>query len=191
MKVYKTTRIKPNKFKLVSDFQASYGVLSDKCILAGGSLRKMVDSSDVIQDYDLFFLSEDAIEQTRGKLLSLGFEVIFECSEMTTLRLESEKIQLIKLTIYDSVESILESFDFTACMAATDGVSIWFTTSFVKDVKRRELRLNKLSYPIATLKRFAKYVVKGYNGKKFAAEYVDSVISTEFTDAALEREYVD
>jgi hypothetical protein len=110
---------------------------------------------------------------------------------MTTLRLGSEKIQLIKLVTYDSVEDILQSFDFTACMAATDGISIWFTTSFVKDVKRRELRLNKLSYPIATLKRFAKYVVKGYNAKKFAAEYVESVRSTDFSENALEREYID
>lgn len=55
MKIYKTTRIKPNKLKVVTDFQSNYGVLSEHCILAGGSLRKMVDSDDVVQDYDLFF----------------------------------------------------------------------------------------------------------------------------------------
>lgn len=134
------------------------------CILAGGSLRVLVDPTDEIKDYDLFFLSEEALWSTLSLIESMGGKKVFECPEglLRTYRIDGVKYQLISKEFYGTLESVIEDFDITACCAAFDGKEIVYHRRFISDNLNKQVHLNKITYPVATMKRIAKYAEKGF-----------------------------
>lgn len=177
--MYKKTELKKIKQKKLSSIQEilNLGLLSESVWLAGGALRTLVDSEDVVCDFDIFFKSSEAIVDTKNKLSSAGFENIYECPNgfLFTYRKDSAKIQLVCRSEYTTPERLLDTFDFTAACAATDGNVLYYTFNFVKDVKHKKLRLHGLTYPVATLKRIVKYSRKGYKISEVAKEFVTAV----------------
>lgn len=193
MNIYSTKfdKIKPNKLTKLSPL-LDLNLLSDDVWLGGGSLRSLVDPNDEVADFDLFFRRLSAVEEVQKKLEQARYNLIYSCPNKTlfTYSKDSNKVQVVCREEYLSMPQMLETFDFTACIAATNGKQLYFSTNFVKDVRKKELRLASLTYPTATLKRIVKYSNKGYKIGRIAREFVENVNSNTFSADDLEG-YVD
>lgn len=135
--------------------------------LAGGSLQTLVNKGDVIYDYDIFFKDLWRAEHVKTMLVNKGFECIFSCplGELFTFKRPSDgiKVQLITKFQYENVEQMLQSFDLQASMWGMDHQFVYTSRETISSTKHKRITFNKISYPIATLKRIFKYKdVKGY-----------------------------
>lgn len=144
--------------------------------LAGGALRTMLDPTEPVSDYDLFFKNEEGLRQTRQKIESDGWRLVFKCpkGELFTYKKFGIKLQCVAKRFYHDIEHLLDSFDFTVCQGATDGWHFYTTSSMIKSVKTKRLEVHLITYPVATINRLYKYRQKGY----FVPEqtYVDLVM---------------
>ena len=134
-------------------------------ILAGGSLRSLVDDCDEIMDYDLFVLDRNLIPQLQSDITKKGFNKVFECPKgelFTFVDSSGVKVQIINKRPYSSMEDLISSFDITACCCAYDGVRFSYNERFVFDNLNKLININKVEYPNSTLRRIAKYVKKGF-----------------------------
>lgn len=138
---------------------------NDGVILGGGYFRKLVDEDDVLCDYDIFFTKNDAIEKLKNHLELLGYRQVFACPKgelFTYKKQDGVKVQLITKFIYSNLREMVDSFDLTACCAGWDGEMFESNRRFIFDVKSKRINLNKVTYPVATMNRIAKYTGKGY-----------------------------
>lgn len=134
--------------------------------IAGGIMRKAIDTTDEVMDIDVFFKNIKAAEEFKQKLKQIGYNEVFACplGELYTYkRGEDVKVQLITKFFYNSLEELVDSFDITACCAGTtDGSDFYSHRRFFTDVLNKNIYLNTITYPVATLNRITKYVRKGY-----------------------------
>lgn len=143
--------------------------LSEDVVLAGGSLRKLFDLREKIEDYDLFFICNAAnfktlVSITKRKLIDAGYVLIFECEnqELFTYISGNNKIQLIAKQPYSSVGELLESFDFTCCCMAYDGKTFYIHVDAIRSIKNKVIYVNKITYPLSSIKRLLRFSGKGY-----------------------------
>lgn len=154
-------------------------------VLAGGAIRSALEAKPA-NDYDIFFLSDDAstggldfdnnltgvaarLNETASYLMKRGFKLVFACPEykLMTLKAGNVKIQLINRRTYKTIKNILESFDFSICQFATaDFSTLWTTLNAVRDVKLKRLTLVDIAYPAASLNRLHKYRNYGYKANE-------------------------
>jgi len=148
--------------------------------LAGGAGRRFFGTSDN-DDYDLFVIP-DKIEKDKtkdfleGALLILGFDKKFQCEkdELRSFVREDVKVQLIDINgiTYSSPQDLINSFDINAGRFAYHKKKLIFDKAALRDVHRKHISLNKLTYPIATLKRIGRYAGKGYKNTFAAQDFV-------------------
>lgn len=142
--------------------------------VAGGAVRDCVHF-EIPADYDLFILNnpyttsnndpDDIISQICSALESEGFTNTFKCPNglLYTFKNEDEqKIQLITTEYYSDVTPLLHSFDFSTCMWAYDGQTVYTCYQAIKDYWKKQLTLFNLPAPAATINRLHKYRNKGY-----------------------------
>lgn len=155
-------------------------LLSNDVWLAGGALRSVI-GKEPIADYDMFFRSELAAAKTRVELEHKGAETIFKCPEgkLTTYKLDGMKIQCITENYYIRAFDLMDSFDITACRYACDHTFFWSHYSSIRDTKKKQINLYSIDYPVASMKRVAKYSAKGYRLTNEAA--------TKFTETIYKR----
>lgn len=161
-------------------------IIKDGVVLAGGALRSLVDPDDSPQDYDIFFTDTSKIEQTKEYFLRKGYTKVFECPEgkLVTFKNEDTKVQLINKRPYADCLDIISSFDITACCAAYDGKEFYKHNRFVFDNLNKLINLNAIEYPMATMKRIAKYSQKGFRlTTQCTEDFVTFVNKVELTDA--------
>ena len=158
--------------------------------LAGGAIRSEFDGTK-IDDYDLFFDSKARFSEMDAYLLSLGHAEKFRCPQgnLVTYDVTGNKVQLIGKLYNSSAAEIIQSFDFTASQLARDGSGQLFTgNGSMADAVNKILRLNRLTYPVATLKRIGKYMAKGYvPHKDFFFDLSNALAEIEPTSLNLER----
>lgn len=157
-------KLKINDDKLFYLDRQVLSVISSSCWLAGGSLRTCVDKEDEVADYDLFFPNSEAATKTKEALQELDFNVVFECplGELTTMKQDDLKVQLVTKFYYKSIVECVESFDFNACCFGYDGEYLYTTKEAINAVKRKRLSFNQITFPVATINRMFKYRQKGY-----------------------------
>ena len=81
------------------------------------------------------------------------------------------------------MKDLIDSFDITACCAAYDGSNFEVNQRFVFDNLNKILNLNKVEYPLATMKRIVKYTEKGFKLQNDAVEFfVTSVNEMKLTE---------
>lgn len=186
-----TYKVKFDNSKLCIPYQVCVICEEYNAILAGGSLRPLFDKKDKVMDYDLFFTSQDDLDSALVYLEQEGFHCIFRCPGgllFTYLVPDEEggalKIQIIRRRLYSGMEDLINSFDITACMAATDCIgTVVFNRMFPRDVRSKTVRLNVVTYPTATLNRIRKYERKGYlvNGRTYA-QFMGLINGREFAE---------
>lgn len=169
-------------------------LVGDGVVLAGGALRTLVNPYDEIQDYDLFFTKESKVQEVKTNLEQEGFSLIFECPKgelFTYYNKDIGKVQLIVKRIYTDCYDLISSFDITACCAAYDGKQVYKHDRFVFDNLNSLININKLEYPVASMKRIAKYASKGYKLTSTASKYFVEQVNLMQLDESNMALYVD
>lgn len=139
--------------------------LGNGYILAGGALRKVFDHSEIIKDYDIFYVGKGVPEIQN--FISPRFTVTKETNALAEARSKhmTAKVQLIRHT-YESAQELLETFDFYNCMLALERTrhSYLLTCSpyGIRKIRQRKLVLRKVTDHQTTLFRIHKYLMKGY-----------------------------
>ena len=198
MKSINLSNLKEQRFnKLQESLWLDYESLTEAgAIVAGGSLRTLIDKEDEVCDIDLFFKEEESIANTKKLLEDNEYVCVFQCplGYLSTYYKFSEKIvgkrfdgspeyevvskvQLITRDLYIDLEHVVSSFDLMPCCVAMDDERIVFADKWVKSVKKKMLYLNNLTYPVATLNRIDKYKRKGYYASE--AFYVDIITTIQ------------
>lgn len=142
-----------------------FELCSEKVFIAGGVFRHMVDPLDEVKDIDMFFSSIMDATGAMEWLEDNDYKKVFECplGELYTYSKEGQpKIQLITKFYYSDVDTLISTFDFTACCAGFDGRRFVCNKRFYSDVRNKRIHFNAITYPVATLNRLTKYVRKGY-----------------------------
>lgn len=162
-------------------------ILSANVSLAGGALTTLIDPTLEIADLDLFFVNVFGLDKKKLKddleikiIKDFKYEKIFQCKEdelRTYLNPDPEKfpkIQFIDIDkkAYSKPEDIISEFDINAGCIAYDGEFIYLKFSALRDIMHKHISLNKLTYPISTINRIAKYSRKGYRTTIAARDFV-------------------
>src|SRR5690606_5616037 len=64
---------------------------------------------------------------------------------------------------FESPQSTIDAFDFTVSMFAVDNEKVYYgETSFI-DLAKRQLMINKITYPASTMSRAFRYYKKGFS----------------------------
>lgn len=135
-----------------------------KVWLAGGAARSIF-TKEPINDYDIFFKDYLALLETKQSLEKIKeCKLVFACksNKLFTYKLHGIKIQLITHKFFKNEDELIDSFDFECTRFLTDGITLFTTDIALSDAKRKKLRMHKLSYPAATIKRINKYISRGY-----------------------------
>jgi len=175
MNKYYRLNLHNKRFLQLAGFE-QLSLLGWGCWLAGGAARSIF-KQEKINDYDIFFKDKEFAEIAKTRLEQQGAKRVFECpaGELTTYKISGMKIQLITKRFYKSIEECLESFDFTCCIFGFDGVTFYTTKEAMKDVKYKNLTLNKLTYPVASINRIYKYKKRGYAFQEVIIEILSEI----------------
>lgn len=145
--------------------------------LAGGAVRAWLTGREFADDFDLFFATEEQADAVEAALIAAGAvtkarEDMFRPSapdpddapETVTLRSTYYAlpgvgiVNVARTYLWPDAATLLRSFDFTVCMAATDGVSVVTDPRFEEDCRARRLVVNRET----THYRVGKYIGKGF-----------------------------
>jgi len=143
--------------------------------IAGGFIRDSI-LLEKHSDIDIFGVSKEKLDAFIESNLKNAKE-IYSSDRMRTFMKDGEKIQVIFLP-YVSIETCLDSFDFTLCQFAWDGNTIICNPQSILDVFRKKIVVHKIStaFALDSLRRMQKYIKKGYticNGG--LKEFIDTI----------------
>lgn len=128
--------------------------------IAGGAIRDSI-IGEIPSDIDVFGpnnLLDDFI-QTNLKDYKLTFDNEFIKNYIK----DKIKIQIIRRDI-KTIEECLNNFDYTICMFAYDGNTVWAESNALLHLYQKRLVINKINpeFVVNTLERLQKYIKKGY-----------------------------
>lgn len=142
------------------------------CWIAGGAaLAIYTKDFDNVRDYDLFFRTSEEIETARKFLRASGFAESLSSWSYTFIK-SDVVIQLIHKNLYESVDKIFHSFDFTICCFAISDENIYYTSKAKNNLETKEFDFIFTDCVNNCFKRIAKYGVKGYvPSNKFITDF--------------------
>jgi len=140
--------------------------LGPKVWLAGGSIVRWLEGAKINEgDFDLFTDDPDGLSKRLTEdadcFLTLTSDLAYSHETRTA------NIQVIRRP-YLSMESVIDSFDFTARMLAYDGTNFiagMFTLEHIEDkllVFNSEGKSDKMSFSLTSLTGLVKYGNRGY-----------------------------
>lgn len=177
------TNINDSRFDCLGEyFEEWFTELSqiEGVYLGGGGLRTLLNEDDVICDIDLFFRDQTALDAATAVMEKSGeYYVAFQCpaNELRTYKSGGDvldedkddefyenqnKIQFITKSFYRSPEELISSFDFVATCACLYQDKLYTHKDWLRCVRKKQLELNFVSYPVATINRMFKYKEKGF-----------------------------
>lgn len=167
----------------------------DKVWLAGGALRRTLIHDLLTSDFDFFFKNEVELKTFKIKLESKGAKKISETEHQETFEIKIKDkprlIQLVKIGYYNTVEDLLDSFDFTITQFAYDGEDLICGKYSLWDVARKRLALHKMTYGVATMRRLIKYSNQGFTA---CAGVMQSILEAVIADPSVvnsDIQYID
>lgn len=129
--------------------------------IAGGAVTSIF-SSEKINDFDIFFQSQESLDRAIGELANEDKELLTTESAVS-LFVDGHRVQLVK-AITGTPWQVLEKFDFTICQAAWDGKQFYFAPDFMQHLSQRRIVYNINSeYPICSLYRARKFIKRGFH----------------------------
>lgn len=132
-----------------------------KCWIAGGALRDYFMGIPIKTDYDIFFPNETEYEKARTYFNNKNAEIKWESDNGMKIKYNNKIYDLVKIFFPDPQTSI-EAFDFTVCMIAIDNDKVYHGETTFIDLAKRQLIINKITYPASTLSRAFRYYKKGF-----------------------------
>ena len=132
------------------------------CWLAGGALRDYFMGTTIKTDYDLFF--PDIENYTRAeKFFKLkGAEIKWESENGMKVKYNNRTFDLVK-KFFPDPQTTIDAFDFTVSMFAVDTKRVYFGESTFIDLAKRQLMINKITYPASSMSRAFRYYKKGFS----------------------------
>lgn len=131
------------------------------CWLAGGALRDYFMGVKIMTDYDLFFPDSESYEKCKKHFQSKGGEVKWESENGMKVVYGGKSFDLVKKYFTDP-QATIDAFDFTVSMFAVDSERIYHGETTFIDLAKRQLMINKITYPASTLSRAFRYYKKGF-----------------------------
>lgn len=161
-------------------------------IAGGSLRRLIVGQEPMQADVDYFFKNQEqyndwvsemrALEHAREVSKTdhaISFEVVVPVSASTSRgkdpdgteneaefdvepKMDVVKVQGIHFQYYDSIEAVIDSFDFTITQLGYDGKDLYTGDHTLWDLGRKKLALNKLSFGVSTVRRLMKYSLQGF-----------------------------
>ena len=169
------SRLSPENRNKVLDVLNFIAFSNTQGWIAGGFLRRILENNKIFEsDIDLFFPNQVNYDKFKDYLTSKGFKLTKENDKNSTwLGLTKSElsepiaveIQLIKVKFFSEITELIDEFDFTNCMLATNLANpqeIVHGSLTLLDIGQKRLVVNKITYPIASLRRLIKYVKQGY-----------------------------
>lgn len=132
-----------------------------KCWLAGGALRDYFMGVPVKTDYDMFFPDEAAYKKAREYFEAKDCEVKWESDKGCKVKYKEKTYDLVKM-FFSNPQETIDAFDFTVSMLAVDNESIYCGETTFIDLAKRQLMINKITYPASSLSRAFRYYTKGF-----------------------------
>jgi hypothetical protein len=132
-----------------------------KCWLAGGALRDYFMGVPVKTDYDIFFPNEKEYEKARTYFKAKEAEVKWESDNGMKVKHNGKTYDLVK-KFFSDPQTTIEAFDFTTSMIAVDTEKVYHGETTFIDLAKRQLMINKITYPASTLSRAFQYYKKGF-----------------------------
>lgn len=132
-----------------------------KCWLAGGALRDYFMGVPIKTDYDIFFPSNIEYKKAEFYFKQKNCEIKWESENGMKIKYNGKTFDLIK-KFFPSPEATISAFDFTASMIAVDNEKIYHGETTFIDLAKRQLIINKITYPASTLSRAFRYYKKGF-----------------------------
>jgi len=133
-----------------------------KCWLAGGALRDYFMGIPVKTDYDMFFPNEIEYEKARTYFKAKDCEIKWESDNGCKIKYKDRTYDLVKKFFADP-QTTIEAFDFTVSMFAVDNEKIYYGETTFIDLAKRQLMINKITYPASTMSRAFRYYKKGFS----------------------------
>ena len=134
--------------------------------LGGGAIRRTLMGMPLDSDFDFFFENEDSLGGFSDNAIAAGLKQTKETEHHQQFEGDFEgeqiKVQAIKFQYYKTPVEVIDSFDYTITMFALQGDTLYTTPESLWDLGRKRLALNKVTYPVSTLRRMLKYSRQGF-----------------------------
>lgn len=136
--------------------------------VAGGALRRTIAGTTLESDLDFFFANEGVLAAFAAKLPTLGLTKKKETEHheqwegYNAAADRSIVLQLIRFQYYANAAAVIESFDFTICQFAFDGMTLTCADYALWDLGRKRLAINKVTFPGSSMRRLLKYARQGF-----------------------------
>lgn len=149
--------------------------------IAGGAIRRTLCNEPLVTDIDYFYkdgeelsfnmkvLLEKLAKENGGRIKSTTvetnattYDVEYKANDEKEECTKSIKVQEILIDSYRSPEHLIDEFDFTICQFAYDGDKLYCGDHSLWDLARKRLVINKITYPVASMRRLIKYTQQGY-----------------------------
>jgi len=131
------------------------------CWIAGGALRDYFAGVKIKSDYDLFFPNEENFLLAKIYFETNGGTIKWESENGVKIYFNNRTYDLVK-KYFPSPKETIEAFDFTVSMFAVDTENVYHGESSFIDLAKRQLMINKITFPASTLSRAFRYTKKGY-----------------------------
>ncbi len=132
--------------------------------VAGSALRRLISGIPQTSDTDYFFGSEQQRGKWENAMKAKGLK---EKSRVEKVNVTFEGaacglIQGIYLRYYNDPAAVINSFDYTICQLAYDGVNLIVGPYTLWDLARKRLAVHQISHGVSSIRRLLKYERQGY-----------------------------
>lgn len=136
--------------------------------IAGGACLRWYQGLPVGEnDIDIFCRSPKQVQEVIERIKSYGrYSTKHESDNALTLSYHNKDskywtLQVIKRKHFNDMQEVIDNFDITVCQVGTDGNYWALGNNTAKDIRERNLRMNRPLQPDAA-KRLLKYWTYGY-----------------------------
>jgi hypothetical protein len=152
------------------------------CWVAGGSVRDYFLGLPVKTDIDIFFPDEENYEKAKNFLINNEAQTVFENNNGCKISYNKSTYDLVK-KYFENPQSTIDAFDFTVSQFAVDIKMVYHGESSFIDLARKQLIINKITYPASTIKRAFRYYEKGFRAcSAEIRKMIESIKPTENTN---------
>ena len=166
--------------------------------IGGGAIRRTLINQPLDSDFDFFFRSQDAFSiwlDNKPKTM----EVVRETQHHVQLEgtIGDSKLPIIVQGINfqyypDGAPTVVDSFDYTITQFVLADTTLHTTDMALWDLGRRKLSINKVTYPVATMRRMLKYTKQGFTAcAGCMQELLLQTANSPEAMASMDIEYVD
>jgi len=125
--------------------------------LAGGSVWKAIENLPLDCDIDFFFKDETQYEEYLRKLKSIPYvyHIVTEKQNKYNITFgyhiyekgynKTVPLQLISFKFWNTLEELLEGFDFTVCQFGFNGRQLYTGDTALEDLRTRTIKFNNMA----------------------------------------------